>query len=173
MLLLVSEHSDSIQKQCSHNICKMIKWNFQFAKRRNNFKTSRNDIFITLAGYSWSVFVLTLDPWAHRELVSCVGWTSADELYSCSDDHQILKWNLLTNDTSVLVKLQDDIYPIDLHWFPKSVSGKKQAGAEIFALTSTDGKWPPNLFTCDVLILRRNTDVSCWFCQIRPLCGLM
>uniref|UniRef100_A0A673GH61 Uncharacterized protein n=1 Tax=Sinocyclocheilus rhinocerous TaxID=307959 RepID=A0A673GH61_9TELE len=74
------------------------------------------------------------------ELVSCVGWTSADELYSCSDDHHILRWNLLTNDTSVLVKLQDQIYPLDLHWLPKSVSGKKQAGAESFALTSTDGK---------------------------------
>ncbi|XP_056613594.1 intraflagellar transport protein 80 homolog isoform X1 [Triplophysa dalaica] len=76
----------------------------------------------------------------HRDLVSCVGWTTADELYSCSDDHQILRWNLLTGDTSVVVKLQDDIYPIDLHWFPKSVSGKKQAVSEIFALTSTDGK---------------------------------
>ncbi|XP_077053458.1 intraflagellar transport protein 80 homolog [Siphateles boraxobius] len=76
----------------------------------------------------------------HRELVSGVGWTSADELYSCSDDHQILRWNLLSNDTSVLVKLQDHIYPIDLHWLPKTLSGKKQAGAEVFALTSTDGK---------------------------------
>lgn len=83
---------------------------------------------------------VSLNSCAHRELVSCVGWTSADELYSCSDDHQILRWNLLTNDTGVLVKLQDEIYPIDLHWFPKTVSGKKQAVAEIFALTSTDGK---------------------------------
>ncbi|KAF0030370.1 hypothetical protein F2P81_017101 [Scophthalmus maximus] len=33
---------------------------------------------------------------SHKELVSCVGWTTADELYSCSEDHQILKWNLLT-----------------------------------------------------------------------------
>ncbi|KAL7842751.1 hypothetical protein SRHO_G00244400 [Serrasalmus rhombeus] len=77
----------------------------------------------------------------HTELVSCVGWTTADELYSCSEDHQILKWNLLTNETIVVVKLQDDIYPIDLHWFPKTVGGKKQAAAEIFALTSTDGKF--------------------------------
>lgn len=76
----------------------------------------------------------------HRDLVSCVGWTTADELYSCSEDHQILRWNLLTGDTSVVVKLQDDIYPIDLQWFPKSVSGKKQAVSEVFALTSTDGK---------------------------------
>ncbi|KAI5093031.1 intraflagellar transport protein 80-like [Silurus meridionalis] len=41
----------------------------------------------------------------------------------------------------VVVKLQEDIYPIDLHWFPKTIAGKKQALAEIFALTSTDGKF--------------------------------
>ncbi|KAL2095935.1 hypothetical protein ACEWY4_008083 [Coilia grayii] len=77
----------------------------------------------------------------HRELVSCVGWTTADELYSCSEDHQILRWNLLNNETNVVVNMQEDIYPIDLHWFPKSSGGKKQALAEIFVLTSTDGKF--------------------------------
>ncbi|XP_034085261.1 intraflagellar transport protein 80 homolog isoform X3 [Gymnodraco acuticeps] len=77
----------------------------------------------------------------HKELVSCVGWTSADELYSCSEDHQILKWNLLTSETNLVVKLPDDIYPIDLHWFPKTVGGKKQNQSEIFVLTSTDGKF--------------------------------
>ncbi|XP_041119958.1 intraflagellar transport protein 80 homolog isoform X2 [Polyodon spathula] len=77
----------------------------------------------------------------HKELVSCVGWTTADELYSCSEDHLVLKWNLLTNETTQVVKLQDDIYPIDLHWFPKTVGGKKQIQAEIFVLTSTDGKF--------------------------------
>lgn len=77
----------------------------------------------------------------HKELVSCVGWTTADELYSCSEDHQILKWNLLTNETSLVVRLAEDIYPIDLHWFPKTVGGKKQTQAEIFVLTSTDGKF--------------------------------
>ncbi|XP_053278513.1 intraflagellar transport protein 80 homolog [Pleuronectes platessa] len=77
----------------------------------------------------------------HKELVSCVGWTTADELYSCSEDHQILKWNLLTSDTTLVVKLPDDIYPIDLHWLPKTIGGKRQAQAEIFALTSTDGKF--------------------------------
>uniref|UniRef100_A0A6I8Q145 Intraflagellar transport protein 80 homolog n=1 Tax=Xenopus tropicalis TaxID=8364 RepID=A0A6I8Q145_XENTR len=77
----------------------------------------------------------------HKEFVSCVGWTSADELYSCSDDHQILKWNLLTNETTVVVKLSDDTYPIDLHWFPKNVGNRKQAQAEMFVLTSSDGKF--------------------------------
>ncbi|KAG7471095.1 hypothetical protein MATL_G00120740 [Megalops atlanticus] len=64
-----------------------------------------------------------------------------DELYSCSDDHQIFRWNLLTSETTLAIKLQEDIYPIDLHWFPKVVGGKKQALAEIFVLTSTDGKF--------------------------------
>ncbi|XP_039865207.1 intraflagellar transport protein 80 homolog isoform X2 [Simochromis diagramma] len=77
----------------------------------------------------------------HKELVSCVGWTTADELYSCSEDHQILKWNLLTSETSLIVKLPEEIYPTDLHWFPKTVGVKKQAQAEIFVLTSTDGKF--------------------------------
>uniref|UniRef100_A0A1A7YHY2 Intraflagellar transport 80 homolog n=1 Tax=Iconisemion striatum TaxID=60296 RepID=A0A1A7YHY2_9TELE len=77
----------------------------------------------------------------HKELVSCVGWTTADELYSCSEDHQILKWNLLNNETSLVVRLPEDIYPIELHWFPKTIGGKKQIQAEIFVLTSTDGKF--------------------------------
>ncbi|XP_059507047.1 intraflagellar transport protein 80 homolog isoform X2 [Stegostoma tigrinum] len=77
----------------------------------------------------------------HKELVSCVGWTTADELYSSSDDHQILKWNLLTNETIQVVRLAEEIYPTDLHWFPKTTGGKKQIQTEIFALTSTDGKF--------------------------------
>lgn len=76
--------------------------------------------------------------------MSCVGWTTADELYSCSEDHQILRWNLLTNETTLVVKLTEDIYPLDLHWFPKAVSGKKQNQAEIFVLTSSDGTF------CDI-----------------------
>lgn len=80
-----------------------------------------------------------LDSKSHQDLVSCVGWTTADELYSCSEDHQILRWNLLTNETTLVVKLPEDIYPLDLHWFPKAVSGKKQNQAEIFVLTSSDG----------------------------------
>uniref|UniRef100_A0ABM5G3L1 Intraflagellar transport protein 80 homolog isoform X3 n=1 Tax=Pogona vitticeps TaxID=103695 RepID=A0ABM5G3L1_9SAUR len=77
----------------------------------------------------------------HKELVSCVGWTTADELYSCSDDHQIMKWNLLNGETTLVVKLPDDIYPIDLHWFPKSLGGKRQIQADNFVLTSSDGKF--------------------------------
>ncbi|KAK2538520.1 Ift80 [Columba guinea] len=50
-----------------------------------------------------------------------------------------MKWNLLTSETTRVVKLPDDIYPIDLHWFPRSIGGKKQSHAESFVLTSSDG----------------------------------
>ncbi|NXM70313.1 IFT80 protein, partial [Serilophus lunatus] len=75
------------------------------------------------------------------DLVSCVGWTTADELFSCSDDHQILKWNPLTSETTPVVKLPEDVYPIDFHWFPRNPSGKKQSPSESFVLTSSDGKF--------------------------------
>lgn len=97
--------------------------------------------------------------------MSCVGWTTADELYSCSEDHQILKWNLLTSETTLVVKLSEEIYPVDLHWFPKTISGKKQNQSEIFVLTSTDGKclYYPNrpLFLSSL----RESVTSCLFVE--------
>ncbi|CAL8349405.1 unnamed protein product [Arctogadus glacialis] len=57
------------------------------------------------------------------------------------EDHQILRWNLLTSETSLVVRLPEDTYPIDLHWFPKTVGGKKLVQADTFVLTSTDGKF--------------------------------
>lgn len=92
---------------------------------------------------AWSFSAFALNGHIHRELVSCVGWTTADELYSCSEDHQILRWNLLNGETSLVVRLPEEIFPIDLHWFPKAVGVKKQSLAEVFVLTSTDGKTSP------------------------------
>ena len=76
---------------------------------------------------------------SHTELVSCVGWSSPDEVYSAGDDHQMLRWNLLTNESSVLTKLPDDVYPTNMHWFPKAGSSKKGNASDVFALSSTDG----------------------------------
>lgn len=78
----------------------------------------------------------------HTELVSCVGWTSPDELYSGADDHLIIRWNMSNNETSTIMTLPKDCYPTDMHWFPKSgnIGGGKKGTSEIFVLTSTDGK---------------------------------
>ncbi|XP_072035269.1 intraflagellar transport protein 80 homolog [Amphiura filiformis] len=78
----------------------------------------------------------------HSELVSCVAWTTSEELYSCSDDHQILKWKRLSDETSTVANLSTDIYATDIHFFPKGLGGKgKQPAADIFVLSSADGKF--------------------------------
>ena len=83
---------------------------------------------------------ISLQHCLHLELVSCVGWTSPEEVYSAGDDHQILRWNLLTNESSLVVKLNDDVYPTDMQWFPKAGASKKGNTSDVFALSSTDGE---------------------------------
>ncbi|KAK2191278.1 hypothetical protein NP493_56g04017 [Ridgeia piscesae] len=89
-----------------------------------------------------------LDHCPHSELVSCVGWTSPDEVYTSSDDHQILRWNLLNDDdSSVFTKLSDDTYPTDMHWYPRvgggvgGASKKHTSSSDMFVLGTTDGKF--------------------------------
>ena len=77
----------------------------------------------------------------HTELVSSVGWTTPDEVFSAGDDHHIYKWNLINNETTSMLKLPEDVYPTDMHWFPKAIGGGKKAGSDIFVLCSTDGKY--------------------------------
>ncbi|PIK56093.1 putative intraflagellar transport protein [Apostichopus japonicus] len=75
-------------------------------------------------------------------MMLCVAWTTSEELYSCSDDHQILKWNLVSDETSTLAKLPNEIYATDIHFFPRALGGKgKQSQADVFVLAATDGKY--------------------------------
>ena len=76
----------------------------------------------------------------HTEPVNCVGWTTADELYSIGDDHIINKSNLINNEVQKVVELPNDFFPTDMHWFPKAnLGGKKMAGSDIFAMGASDG----------------------------------
>ena len=47
----------------------------------------------------------------HSELVSCVGWTTADELFSCADDHKVLKINLISDESKEVSLWRVDPYP--------------------------------------------------------------
>ena len=97
------------------------------------------------------IYCIILNWNSHSELVSCVAWTTSEELYSCSDDHKILKWMRLSDETNTVANLPNDIYATDIHFFPKSLGGKgKQPGADIFVLTSADGKY---LFLLLLLLL--------------------
>ena len=76
----------------------------------------------------------------HSEPVNCVGWTTADELYSIGDDHIINKSNLVNNEVQKIIELSNEFYPTDMHWFPKTILGGKKSGVpDIFAMGSSDG----------------------------------
>jgi intraflagellar transport protein 80 len=77
----------------------------------------------------------------HSELVSCLGWANSNQLFSCGDDHQLLRWNITSVDHDVqqVTKLGPDVFATDLHWFPVNMGGKRQATAELFVMASTDG----------------------------------
>lgn len=73
--------------------------------------------------------------------MSCVGWYTTEIVFSAGDDHKLLQWSLKTGDATKVADLPEDIFPTDMHWFPRLAgSAKKQAGTDLFALTSTDGK---------------------------------
>lgn len=75
----------------------------------------------------------------HAEPVNCVGWTTADEIYSIGDDHIINKSNLINNEVQKLSELPPEVFPTDMHWFPKSSGGRKGGIPDIFAIGSADG----------------------------------
>ncbi|XP_014664680.1 PREDICTED: intraflagellar transport protein 80 homolog [Priapulus caudatus] len=78
----------------------------------------------------------------HQDITCCVAWTSADEVYSVSDDHVILSWNNFTSEATKITQLPNEVFPTDIHWFPRTtVMGKQQSSAsDFFALTATDGR---------------------------------
>jgi intraflagellar transport protein 80 len=78
----------------------------------------------------------------HHEPVNCVGWTTSDELYSIGEDCIINRSNLINNEVFKVTQLSNEIVPLDMHWFPKSLQGGRKAGApDIFAMASNDGKF--------------------------------
>ncbi len=75
----------------------------------------------------------------HSEPVNCVGWTNADEVYSIGDDHIIFKSNLINNEVQKITELPNDLYPTDMHWYPKAVGAGRKTVPDIFVLGSSEG----------------------------------
>ncbi|XP_078484074.1 intraflagellar transport protein 80 homolog [Ciona intestinalis] len=76
----------------------------------------------------------------HTETVTCVAWSSADEVISTGDDHKILKWNLVTGESFPLSTLPADVFPTDMSILPsQSKAGKNSS--DVFVITSSDGKF--------------------------------
>jgi intraflagellar transport protein 80 len=90
----------------------------------------------------------------HADRVDCVGWMSADDLYSVGEDHIIYKYNVVNNELIKIAELAQDLYPLDMHWLPKGASmggggqgsssgasGKRTIGSDLFVLATSDGKF--------------------------------
>ncbi|KAI5705513.1 hypothetical protein M8J75_015860 [Diaphorina citri] len=79
-----------------------------------------------------------------KDVVSCVDWNGPDEVFSCSDDHLILKWNLVSKDSVKFCELPSEISPIDFHVYSKSqgtLGVKKSGTGQDLLLTSADGRF--------------------------------
>ncbi|XP_018007068.1 intraflagellar transport protein 80 homolog [Hyalella azteca] len=78
----------------------------------------------------------------HSDAVSCVAWVTPDELYSCGNDHQLLRWNVPSGETSKVADLPADVFPLEMHVRPRSgVQGGNAEAEIIFLITADDGKF--------------------------------
>ena len=84
---------------------------------------------------------MTID--SHHDFVSCLGWTSTEELISCGDDHLLLSWNVLAHEATKISELPQELFPTDLNCYPKSLSGSrpKNITLDMFVIGASDGKF--------------------------------
>ncbi|CAK9811983.1 Intraflagellar transport protein 80 homolog [Anthophora quadrimaculata] len=82
----------------------------------------------------------------HKSLVTCVSWSSAEEIYSCGEDHLLISWHLEggTAHSSIVTEFPDDFYPTDMQWHPRpnyAVLITKKQSLDVLLITTADGKY--------------------------------
>ena len=78
----------------------------------------------------------------HEDVVSCVAWSSSDQVLACSDDHTISKTNLMSGEKKSFCQLPKDVFPLDMSRLSGSIkSGKHQSQSDLYVVTSSDGKF--------------------------------
>ncbi|XP_054006433.1 intraflagellar transport protein 80 homolog isoform X2 [Hylaeus anthracinus] len=82
----------------------------------------------------------------HKRLVTCVAWSSAEEIYSCGEDHLLISWYLEggTPHSTIVTQFSDDFYPTDMQWHPRqnyAVSITKKQSLDVLLITTADGKY--------------------------------
>ena len=70
----------------------------------------------------------------HTDIVSCVGYSNAGELFSVSDDQTVLKWDQNGEFDSKIMEIDQPV--VDMDWLP---SGK--GANEVVALACSDGSF--------------------------------
>lgn len=70
----------------------------------------------------------------HKEMVTAVGWTSSNELYTCSDDNTVIVWDM--NGEALNTAFTLDIPANDISWQPAT-----RGSSETLAIACTDGSF--------------------------------
>ncbi|KAI8620753.1 WD40-repeat-containing domain protein [Chytriomyces sp. MP71] len=92
----------------------------------------------------------------HSDIVSCVGWTGNNELFSCGDDQRMQRWNGdgdyigqascaifdgSNPKSSIAGNLNaPPVFITDIHWFPMAPGKGQNTVSEMYAAAGTDGK---------------------------------
>ncbi|XP_017489923.1 PREDICTED: intraflagellar transport protein 80 homolog [Rhagoletis zephyria] len=115
------------------HICKRTSDNNNVDYRLQNSATQRSSSGQKDAGNNGKTNISPL---------SCADWSSNEEIYFVSDDHQIYKWSAATRESVEVAKLPDDFIPTDLHWLllgGRSSGGGK--GSDTLLICSSDGRF--------------------------------
>mmetsp|Transcript_12103 Transcript_12103/g.27941 ORF Transcript_12103/g.27941 Transcript_12103/m.27941 type:complete len:770 (-) Transcript_12103:166-2475(-) len=72
----------------------------------------------------------------HTDFVTAVGWNSGNELFSCSDDMSIWRWNVNGDAEGKVCPL--DANATDMHWFPVR---NTRSVSDVFVVSCTDGSF--------------------------------
>merc|ERR1712166_933018 len=74
----------------------------------------------------------------HEDIVTAVGWSAANELFSIGDDHSVMVWDMAGDHQKKVCELAADCHVTDMHWFP--LDGQRKGNTSDFmALACTDG----------------------------------
>ncbi|XP_073942195.1 intraflagellar transport protein 80 homolog isoform X1 [Choristoneura fumiferana] len=77
----------------------------------------------------------------HEGVVVCVSWNNTEDVFSCGDDHKLLKWNLVNSECMVVTTFPEDFYPTGMHLFPKINQGGNKHQHDVILIGSADGKF--------------------------------
>ncbi|KAF9804241.1 hypothetical protein SFRURICE_020669 [Spodoptera frugiperda] len=85
--------------------------------------------------------ISTLKEPKHTGVVVCVNWNNTEDVFSCGDDHKLLKWNLVNSECIVVTTFPDDFFPNDMHLFPKISVGGNKHQHDVILISTADGKF--------------------------------
>ncbi|CAK1544237.1 unnamed protein product [Leptosia nina] len=77
----------------------------------------------------------------HIGIVTCVCWNNTEDVFSCGDDHKLLKWNLVNNECMTITTFTEDFFPTSISLFPKTSQGGIKNQHDVILISSADGKF--------------------------------